>query len=84
LIDFIRGPWNEGLKRDGNYRGFRADPSQQPDYPADRLEVAAYHPAGFTDNNEQIAINSGLSKPTKRMDSFLVLVVFWEPNPAGH
>lgn len=83
-LDFIRGPWNEGRKRDRSYYGFRADPSQQPDYPVDRLAVADYHPAGFTNNNEQIAINSAISKPSNRMDSFLVLAVFWEPNSAGH
>ena len=77
-LDFIRGPWQEG-PRDGKYQGFRPDPSKQPDYPRDDCLAVAKYINGPTDNNEQIAINTGLSKPTQRMDSFLILAVFWQP-----
>lgn len=79
-LDIIRGPWSEGtLRRNGEYKGFRSDP--MPNYNADRLAVATYTPDGLADNNEQILINYHKLKIRERMDSFLLLAVFWPPQP---
>lgn len=80
-LDIIRGPWSEGpLKMNGGFEGYRPDPLAN--YDADRRAAATYISVGFTDNNEQILINYHKPNIRERMDSFLLLAVFWPPAPA--